>query len=257
MLSFPAGFGYNSSDKRVKPANEKAVFSMNYHIGNMLIYQEFNGTGVCPLCRIRNILENRLADQYMSESVMEDFQRRLVNEKGFCEHHTKMLYARQGKLSLALQHTTRLTALKGKLEITADLKRAKAMAETFIHSGDTCVICDSVETNMIRYYKTVAEMFFAEPKFKETLLGTNGFCLEHFGYLLKYAAYARGKKKDYVYTLTKLQKESMDALLADLQWFCAKHDYRNADKPWNGADTALLRSVEKLHGETADEAPKK
>ena len=190
---------------------------MNYHIGNMLIYQEFNGTGVCPLCRIRNILENRLADQYMSESVMEDFQRRLVNEKGFCEHHTKMLYARQGKLSLALQHTTRLTALKGKLEITADLKRAKAMAETFIHSGDTCVICDSVETNMIRYYKTVAEMFFAEPKFKETLLGTNGFCLEHFGYLLKYAAYARGKKKDYVYTLTKLQKESMDALLADLQ----------------------------------------
>ena len=101
MLSFPAGFGYNSSDKRVKPANEKAVFYMNYHIGNMLIYQEFNGTGVCPLCRIRNILENRLADQYMSESVMEDFQRRLVNEKGFCEHHTKMLYARQGKLSLA------------------------------------------------------------------------------------------------------------------------------------------------------------
>ena len=230
---------------------------MNYHIGNMLIYQEFNGTGVCPLCRIRNILENRLADQYMSESVMEDFQRRLVNEKGFCEHHTKMLYARQGKLSLALQHTTRLTALKGKLEITADLKRAKAMAETFIHSGDTCVIFDSVETNIILYNKTVDQICFSYPKFKETLLGTNGFCLEHFGYLLKYAAYARGKKKDYVYTLTKLQKESMDALLADLQWCCAKHDYRNADKRWNDADTALLRSVEKLHGETADEAPKK
>ncbi len=132
------------------------------------------------------------------------------------------------------------------------------MAEVFIHSGDTCVICDNVETNMIRYYKTVAEMFCAEPKFKEILLGTNGFCLEHFGYLLKYAAYARGKKKDYIYTLTKLQKESMDKLLADLQWFCAKHDYRNADKPWNGADTALLRSVEKLHGETASEsAPQK
>ena len=30
---------------------------MNYHIGNMLIYQEFNDSGVCPLCRIRNILE--------------------------------------------------------------------------------------------------------------------------------------------------------------------------------------------------------
>lgn len=179
---------------------------MNYHIGNMLIYQEFNDSGVCPLCRIRNILENRLAEQYLNESVMEDFQRRMVNERGFCRHHTDMLYARQNKLSLALQHVTRLTALKGKLEVTADLKTAQKMAETFIHSGDTCVICDNVEVNMIRYYKTVAEMFYAEPKFKEILQKTNGFCMEHFGYLLKYAAYARGKKKDYIYTLTKLQK---------------------------------------------------
>ena len=230
---------------------------MNYHIGNMLIYQEFVPGNDCPLCRIRNIQEKRLAEQYLNESVMDDFQRRMVNEKGFCLHHTQMLLARPNKLSVALQHITRLTALKGKLEITADPKRAAKMAETFLHCKDTCVICDGVEVNMIRYYKTVAEMFLAEKDFKQTLQNTDGFCLEHFGYLLKYAAYARGKKKDYVYTLTKLQKESMDALLADLQWFCAKHDYRNADQAWNGADTARLRPVEKLHGETADEARKK
>ena len=35
---------------------------MNYHIGNMLIWQEFNDGNECPLCRIRNILETRLAD---------------------------------------------------------------------------------------------------------------------------------------------------------------------------------------------------
>ena len=43
----------------------------------------------------------------------------------------------------------------------------------------------------------------------------------------------------------------MNALLEDLQWFCAKHDYRNADKPWNGADTALLRAVALAHGTPA------
>lgn len=48
---------------------------------------------------------------------------------------------------------------------------------------------------MIRYYKTVAEMFYAEKKFKDTLLGTNGFCLGHFGQLLRYASYARGKRR--------------------------------------------------------------
>ena len=98
---------------------------MNYHIGNMLIWQEFNDGSECPLCRIRSILERRLAEQYLNESVMEDFQRRMVNEKGFCSHHTRMLYARQNKLSLALQHITRITALIGRLEITADPKRAK------------------------------------------------------------------------------------------------------------------------------------
>lgn len=101
---------------------------MNYHIGNMLIYQEFVSGNDCPLCRIRSILEKRLVEQYLNESVMEDFQRRMVNERGFCLHHTEMMHARQNKLSLALQHITRLTTLKGQLEITADPKKQKLWA---------------------------------------------------------------------------------------------------------------------------------
>ena len=179
---------------------------------------------------------------------MEDFQRRMVNELGFCAHHTDMLRARPNKLSLALQHITRLTTLKNKIEVTADIKTAEKMADVFMRSGKTCVICEGVEVNMIRYYKTVAEMFCAESKFKEILLSTKGFCLEHFGALLKYASFARGKKKDYIYTLTKLERDVLNKLLEDLQWFAAKHDYRNAEKPWNGAEDALIRSVSKLHG---------
>lgn len=196
----------------------------------MLIYQEFNGKNQCPLCAIRNILEKRLTEQYLNESVMEDFQRRMVNEKGFCLHHTEMMLARQNKLSLALQHITRLTALKGRLEITAEPKIAKEMADFFIDSNSRCVICDGVEVNMIRYYKTVAEMFFAEKKFKEILQNTKGFCLEHFGQLLRYASFARTRKKDYIYTLTKLEQAGVQSLLEDLNWFAAKHDYRNADQ---------------------------
>ena len=222
---------------------------MNYHIGNMLIYQEFVSGNDCPLCRTRSILEKRLVEQYLNESVMEDFQRRMVNERGFCLRHTEMMHARQNKLSLALQHITRLTTLKGHLEITADPKKAKSMGDFFIHSHDSCVICDNVEVNMIRYYKTVAEMFFAEKKFKEILLSVDGFCLEHFGCLLRYSDFAKSRKKDYIYSLTKLEKESIEKLLVDLNRFAAKHDYRNADMPWNGADKALARSIVKLHGE--------
>ena len=221
---------------------------MHYHIGNMLIYQEFKPGCECPLCRIRNILENRLAEQYLNDAVMEDDQRKKVNERGFCAHHTQMMLARKNKLSLALQHVTRITTLKAKLEVTDNVKLALKQAEYFAHCGETCVICDSVEDSMVRYYKTIAEMYDGEPKFKDVLLKTNGFCLEHFGALLKYARYARGKKKDYIYTLTKLERDVLNKLLEDLQWFAAKHDYRNADKPWNGADKAPERSIYKLHG---------
>lgn len=221
---------------------------MNYHIGNMLIYQEFEKKGDCPLCRIHNIREERLVERYLNDSVMEDFQRRLVNERGFCLHHTNMMHSRQNKLSLALQHTTRLTTLKSRIEVTADLKTARKMSETFINSTKTCVICDALDTDMIRYYKTVAETFCAEKRFKEIFTNCGGFCMEHFGQLLRYAEFARSKQKDYIFTLTKLQRNSMDALLNDLNRFAAKHDYRNQDMPWNGADTALLRSIVKLHG---------
>ena len=54
-----------------------------------------------------------------------------------------------------------------------------------------------------------------------------------------------------MYALSKLQKEAVNALLEDLYRFCSKHDYRNADMPWEGAETALLRAVSLLHGEEA------
>ena len=94
-------------------------------------------------------------------------------------------------------------------------------------------------------------MFLAEKDFKQTLQNTDGFCLEHFGSLLRYASFAGRRKKDYIYTLTSLEKKSMEKLLTDLQRFAAKHDYRNADLPWEGAEKALERSVVKLHGEQA------
>ena len=125
------------------------------------------------------------------------------------------------------------------------------MAERFEHSGKTCVICDGVRENMERYYKTIAEMFAGDPNFATVFASTGGFCMEHFGALLRNSAYAHSREKSYLYELTKLQKTAMTKLLEDLQWFCAKHDYRNADKPWNGADTALARADALAHGAPA------
>ena len=85
---------------------------MNYHIGTMLIDENFNADGECPLCKIRAKVETRLAEQYLGEGVMEDDTRKEVNALGFCSRHYDMLFSFQSKLGLALQVSTRLKTVR-------------------------------------------------------------------------------------------------------------------------------------------------
>ena len=212
----------------------------------MLIWQEFNDKHECPLCAIKQIVEVRLVERYLNESVMVDDRRREVNEKGFCLHHMNMMFARNNKLSLSLQQTTRLTNLKYHMMPVLKEKEIDKLSDYFIHSTTTCVICDSVNTTLIRYYKTIAQMYYNEPKFRETLDKTKGFCMNHFGLLLKYSRYAKSQRKNYANTLISLQKRNVDRVLTDLCWFAEKHDYRNQDKPWGEAYDAVPRAMIKM-----------
>ena len=57
---------------------------MNYHIGTMLIDENFDGGCECPICRIKKRVDERLTEQYLGEGVMEDHTRTEVNKLGFC-----------------------------------------------------------------------------------------------------------------------------------------------------------------------------
>lgn len=77
----------------------------------------------------RKIVEENILFQFLNDAVMEDDTRARVNKLGFCADHFDMLFARQNKLSVALQSITRTNALKK--EIAAkDAKSAKKAAES-------------------------------------------------------------------------------------------------------------------------------
>jgi hypothetical protein len=179
---------------------------------------------------------------------MVDNYRKHVNEKGFCLYHTQMLLSRSNKLGLALQHSTRLKTLSSSIEVTDSIKSAKKQAEFFKNSSKTCIICEIAQLSMVRYYKTIAELYYNEPEFKNIFLSTKGFCLHHYGELLNYSSYAKSKTKEYLKALTALEKNNTQRITDELSWFCDKHDYRNADKPWNNSKDAIARSIIKLHG---------
>ncbi len=221
---------------------------MAYHIDTGLIKEKFKVDCECPLCEIKKIVEEQFLHEFLNDAVMEDNTRIKVGKKGFCARHFDMLFSRQNKLSVALQIGTRVDKLMAIIEETKSVKGGIKQAEALAKSATSCAICDFTEESMVKYYKTIAQMFQNEKTFYKTLLSTKGFCLEHYSELLKYSKHAGFMAKEYVSILTGVEKRHLLRLQGELKEFCDKHDYRNAMKPLGSAETALPRMRTKLYG---------
>lgn len=225
---------------------------MAYHIDTGLIHEKFKVDCECPLCEIQKVVEEQFLYEFLNDAVMEDNTRIKVGKKGFCARHFDMLFARQNKLSVALQIGTRVDNVKNLINDKKSVGSANKQADAILNAQKTCVICDLVEESMTKYYKTIAQMFERERDFFKTLIKSKGFCLNHYAQLLKYSRSAGFIAKEYVSILGGVQSRNMERLQQDLKKFCDKHDYRNALEPLGNAETALPRMREKLYGKKID-----
>lgn len=225
---------------------------MNYHIDTGLIIEKFKVDCECPLCEIKKVVEEQFLHEFLNDAVMEDNTRIKVGKFGFCDRHFDMLFARQNKLSVALQIRTRTQVLLDHLTELKSLKSAKKQAEYLENASKTCVVCELTDESMTKYYKTIAQMFANEKEFYKTLIASKGFCMHHYAMLLKYASSASVFAKNYVNLLSGVQMRGISRVEADLKKFCDKHDYRNANEPLGSAETALPRIRTKLYGKKYD-----
>lgn len=221
---------------------------MKYHINTILVHEKLKEDCECPLCRIEAAVEEQFLTEYLNDAVMDDKKRTEVGEKGFCAEHYKKLFARQNKLSLALQIKTRLEKISVNEGNPSDIKSGLKTSNFLKDSSETCVICNELHTAMMRYYVSFAELFVEEPEFQNELLATKGFCHRHYAKLLDYAVYAGNKSKEYIAVLNKVQTTNEQRILKELQWFCDKHDYRNRLLPLGTSENVLQRAFEKLYG---------
>ena len=225
---------------------------MTYHIDTGLIKEKFKVDCECPLCEIQKVVEEQFLHEFLNDAVMEDNTRIKVGNKGFCARHFDMLFSRQNKLSVALQIGTRVDNLQKIISDEKSVRAAIKQAQALDKAATTCVLCDYVQESMVKYYKTIAQMFERERDFFKTLIKSKGFCLHHYAELLRYSRSAGFVAKEYVKILGGVQKRNMERLQAELKRFCDKHDYRNALEPLGSAETALPRMREKLYGEKID-----
>ncbi len=225
---------------------------MKYHIDTGLIKDEFSKNDGCPLCRIKSIIEEQLLYEFLNDAVMEDSTRAKVNKLGFCQKHFDMLFARPNKLSLALQAHTRLNAITNLFKTPKSYKSAKKQSQDILSLQKTCIVCDFREDSMVKYYKTVAQLFLGEKEFRSILMRGSGFCFEHYSMLLKYSNSAGFLTKEYLDAISSVQNKAIEKIKENLKVFCDKHDYRNANKPLGSAEKALTETREIFYGKKND-----
>ena len=225
---------------------------MSYHIDTGLIKDKFAVDCECPLCEIQNIVEEQLLHEFLNDAVMEDDSRIKVGKLGFCSRHFDMLFARQNKLSVALQIRTRLEVLQKKFGVFTSVNSAIKSAKELEESHKTCIICELTEQSMVKYYKTIAQMYAKEASFVKTLISSKGFCMHHYAELLRYSKCASVFAKDYVKIISQVQTNNIERMQEELKVFCDRHDYRNANEPLGDAETALPRIRTKLYGKKYD-----
>ena len=155
------------------------------------------------------------------------------------------------KLGLALQASTRLKTVIKDFAATDNVKQAKKSADKILERKKTCVICKYLQEHMIRYYKTIAEVYASTPEFKDVIESGHGFCAEHYAELLRYSSYAGSASKEYLKTLGEVQNKRLSELTENLLKFCDRHDYRNAQKPMGDEKFALKDYEQTFYGSDA------
>lgn len=245
---------------------------MKQHIDTIPIWEAFQADCECPLCRLRLKNEAMYVDNFLGASVMEPSTRVEVNQKGFCQKHFQMMFDSGNRLGLALLCHTYLKETMQKLDKDAQVAREAAAGEAgkslLARMGgkksegvqgaadsaqaisDGCILCERLDATMERYLYTLVYMWKHESDFRAAFEQSKGFCLKHYSLLLAQAQKDLGGKElaQFVETLCGLQKQNLERVEKELEWFTLKFDYRNQSKPWGNSQDSVERTINKLRG---------
>ena len=248
---------------------------MKYHIDTIPIWDAAKLNGECLLCALERRTELGEADRYLGASVMEPDVRIRVNQKGFCRRHHAMLFTMSNRLGHALMLESHMIENRERLEKAwnelekagAQLEnttlgdrlngKAKAAKEAVLREAariqemaGTCVMCDTIQDNMLRYLHTFFHLYQNDAEFRRRFQEGKGLCIPHTGQLLAVAAEELGPRElgEFVRVLSGTEKQNLDRIQEDISWFIKKFDYRFEKEDWKNSKDAVERTVNKTRG---------
>ena len=220
----------------------------------------FDSDCECPICVMHKQLEQNAIEYTMGPSYMEDDNRAMTDETGFCNHHIRILYGEKNRLGLALMMKTHTDKTIRDLKALSENKptasgglfkkaSASSVGEYIKKLESSCFVCDRINSTFDRYIDTIFHLWKKEPEFREKFKTSKGFCTYHYGILYDYGQ-TKLKKDDYsefIDILNKVYFDNMERVNGDIGWFIDKFDYRFKDEPWKNSKDALPRGITKTN----------
>lgn len=220
---------------------------MRYDITNIPVTEVFEPKDGCPLCRLRDMLEERAVEYITGAAMMEPDIRQETNRQGFCITHYRQMLARRNRLSVALMlesHLEEIASAAYTKSYTPDKRKGKPAP------GCSCYVCRQLDEAMDKMTATVCRTWEGQKEFRDLFEQQSGLCFPHYRALLTAAEDTVSKKERpyFAAAARELGKKTLDALRGDVHHFCEMYDYRNAGEnaDWGNAKDAVERSVEFL-----------
>ena len=218
------------------------------------VFEENDG---CPICRMRDTIEDRITSYILGDAMMEPDVRIETNRVGFCEHHYNKMMSQRGRLQLALMLQTHIDEINKNVLKKGIFTSYSKLGEKAAKVSDTCFICDKIEYGLSRMIATVYRCYENERDFRDMFNGQTMFCLPHYERLMQGADKKNMKRysSEFAENLTRITKEYSEKLYSQLSEYCTLYDYRSNKEQAASLECkdSVERTVAFLNGRIYDE----
>ena len=202
----------------------------------------------CPICAMRNTVEEHISEYIMGAAMMEPDVRRETNALGCCQYHFNGLLRQNNRLSLGLMLNTHLAEIRTEIfekkkTLFTKTNKAKKCSEI----DETCFVCSKVDWGVSHMLETFFKMFKTDEGFRRLYSQQEYICIPHYTMLMNNAALTLKKDelKAFEEASDKLVGDYLKTLNADVGEFCDSFDYRNAKKLHNEDMEHVRNSIER------------
>jgi len=222
---------------------------MRLDITSIPISEVFEPRDGCPVCRLRDMLEDRVVEYITGAAMMEPDVRQETNKLGFCHDHFQKMLKRKNRLGVALILESHLAELENQVFGGNALfgKSPRKQGDSAEKALSTCFVCSKLDWSMERMLANICRLWEGDRDFRKLFEEQSVLCLPHFAMLASSASQNMGKKAypDFIKASSELCKGYLAKLRSDVSHFCRMFDYRNnsEDADWGDSKDSIERAI--------------